>query len=127
MRATKKTQYALRALIVLAREKEPLSLRVIAQKESISFDYLEKIFSRLEKRGLVVSKRGAQGGYLLACDIEKLTLKDVFNAVDEPIALVDCLKRNCPLDETCKAIKAWKKINRKMEEAFSSVKLSDLL
>ncbi len=128
MKATKKTQYALRALIVLAKtKKDPLSLRVIAKKEGISFDYLEKIFSCLEKKGLVISKRGAFGGYLLAKKSSKITLKDIFNAVEEPIELVECLKKNCPLDSTCRAINAWKKVNKKMEETFSSVKLSDLL
>jgi Rrf2 family protein len=127
MRTTKKTQYALRAMIVLSkRDNTPLSLRSIAKKEGISFDYLEKIFSKLERKGLVVSKRGAAGGYFLSKKPEKITLKNIFDAVEESISVVDCLTKKCPRDESCRASKAWKKVNNKIEKAFSSIKLSDL-
>lgn len=127
MRATKKAQYALRAVIFLAKKKEVSSLRSIAEAEGISFDYLEKILSKLEKSNLVESKKGVTGGYLLAKNPKSINLKDVFDAVGEPISLVDCLKKRCPLDSKCRAIKAWKKVNTKIEEALLSVKLSDLL
>ncbi len=127
MRATKRAQYALRAMIFLAKKEEVFSLRAIADAENISFDYLEKIFSKLEKNNLVNSKKGAGGGYLLAQDPENITLKDIFDAVDEPVSLVDCLKKRCPLDDSCKAMVAWKKINGKIEDALLSVKLIDLL
>ncbi len=127
MRATKKAQYALRAIIFLAKKKEVSSLRSIAEAEEISFDYLEKILSKLEKNNLVESKKGVKGGYFLSKKPENISLKDVFDAVGEPISLVDCLKKRCPLDSKCKAIKAWKNVNIKIEEALLSVKLSDLL
>ena len=128
MRATKKTQYALRAMIILAREKKnTCSLRLIAEEEDISFDYLEKVFSRLEKKGLVFSKRGATGGYVIARNPEKITLKDIFIAVEEPFSIVDCLGKNCPRDSGCKAAKAWKKVNERVEDALFSVKLADLI
>ncbi len=127
MKATKKTQYALRAMIVLSKgDKTPVSLRFIAEKEKISFDYLEKIFSKLEKNGLIGAKRGATGGYFLARNAEKITLKDIFDAVEESISVVSCQKERCPRDGNCKASKAWKNVNNKIEEAFSSIKLSDL-
>ena len=127
MRATKKAQYALRSIIFLAKKKEVSSLRSIADAEGISFDYLEKILSKLEKSNLVESKKGVTGGYLLAKNPKSINLKDVFDAVGEPISLVDCLKKRCPLDSKCRAIKGWKKVNTKIEEALLSVKLSDLL
>ncbi len=127
MKATKKTQYALRAMIVLSKRGDsPLSLRIIAKKEGISFDYLEKIFSKLEKKGLVTSKRGATGGYFFSKDPGKITLKDIFDAVEEPISIVTCLTMSCPRDGNCRASKAWRKVNGKIEEAFSSIKLSEL-
>ncbi len=127
MKATKKTQYALRAMIVLSKgDKTPISLRFIAKKEGISFDYLEKIFSRLEKNGLITSKRGATGGYFLARSAEKITLKDIFDATEESIFVVDCQEERCPRDGKCKASKAWRNVNNKIEKAFSSIKLSDL-
>jgi len=128
MKATKKTQYALRAMIILAREKKSTcSLRIIAEEEDISFDYLEKVFSRLEKKGLVVSKRGASGGYFLSRKPEKITLKDIFDAVEEPIFIVDCIKRGCQRDKNCRASVAWRKVNERVEDALLSVKLSELI
>ncbi len=128
MKTTKRTQYALRAMINLARsEGEVVSLRSISEKEGISFDYLEKIFSKLEKASLVDSKRGATGGYLLSRPSDKITLKDIFDAVEESIFIVDCIETNCPRDSGCRASGAWKKVNRKIEETIYSIKLSDLI
>ena len=126
MRATKKAQYALRAMIFLGRNGFS-SLRLIAEKENISFDYLEKILSKLEKSNLIKSKKGPTGGYSLALKPEEISLKSVFDAVGEPISLVDCLKARCPLDDNCRAMKGWRKANEKIEEALLSVKLIDLL
>ncbi len=127
MKATKKAQYALRAMILLAKKREVCSLRLIAKAENISFDYLEKIFSRLEKGGLVNSKRGATGGYTLSRVPEEITLRDIFNAVEEEIAIVECIKEKCPRDSSCRATSAWREVNKKIEEALSSITLNDLI
>ncbi len=128
MQTTKRTQYALRAMINLAEgERKTQSLRSISEKEDISFDYLEKIFSKLEKKGLVISKRGVTGGYFLSSPPEKITLKDIFDAVEESLSIVDCMKMKCPKDSKCRASGAWKEVNKKIEETLSSIKLSDLI
>jgi len=127
MKATKKTQYALRAMIMLAREDGVCSLKNISKEESISFDYLEKIFSKMEKAKLVNSKRGAGGGYYLSRLPGKITLKNVFDAVEESISVVDCVDKGCSRDKSCRASGAWKEVNEKLEKALSSVKLSDLI
>lgn len=127
MKTTKRAQYALRAMIVLAESQKVHPLRSVAKEEGISFDYLEKIFSKLEKKGLVKAKRGATGGYFLSRSPEKITLKNIFNAVEEPLFIVDCIKKKCPRDNTCKASKAWKKINKEIEGSLSSITLFDLI
>ncbi len=127
MKATKKAQYALRAMIVLAKKREICSLRLIAKAENISFDYLEKIFSKLEKKNLVNSKRGPAGGYTLSRAPEKITLRDIFKAVEEEIAIVECIKKRCPRDSSCSATSAWREVNKKIEESLSSITLSDLI
>lgn len=127
MQATKKAQYALRGVLFLAKEKRVCSLRSIAKQEDISFDYLEKIFSKLEKKGLVNSKRGATGGYILSRLPEKITLKDVFDAVEEQISIVSCIEKYCPRDSSCRASKAWRKVNKEIKSSLSAIKLSDLL
>ncbi len=127
MKTTKRTQYALRAMINLARsENKVLSLRSISEKEGISFDYLEKIFSKLEKASLVDSKRGATGGYLLSRPSNEIALKDIFDAVEETVSVVDCIEARCPRDSGCRASGAWKKVNKRIEETLYSIKLSDL-
>ncbi len=128
MKATKKSQYALRAMITLSRkEKETISLRVIAEQENIPLFYLEKVFSMLEKNDLVSSKRGSSGGYFLSRRAEKITLKDIFDAVGESVSVVDCVGGGCPQSGSCKASKAWLEVNKKIKDALSSVKLSDLI
>ncbi len=128
MKATKRTQYALRAMINLAEsEGEVLPLRSVSEKEGISFDYLEKIFSKLEKASLVNSRRGATGGYFLSRASDKITLKDIFDAVEETVSVVDCIETKCPRDSGCRASGAWKKVNKRIEETLYSIKLSDLI
>ncbi len=128
MQITKRSQYALRAMIVLAKEKDKTcSIRVISEKEDISFGYLEKIFSKLEKKGLVLSKRGVSGGYILSKSPEKISLKDILDAVNESVFMVDCVNKYCPRNSTCGASKAWKKVNKQLEETLSSIKLSQLI
>ncbi|MEA2092855.1 MAG: Rrf2 family transcriptional regulator [Patescibacteria group bacterium] len=128
MKATKKSQYALRAMIILSKKKKEItSLRVIADKEGIPAFYLEKVFSMLKKNNLVESKRGVLGGYFLAREPEKITLKDIFNAVGESVQIVDCFSSKCPKSGNCEASKAWIKVNKKIEETLSLIKLSDLI
>ncbi len=128
MKATKRTQYALRAMIYLAKEEGVVSsVRVIATQEDISPDYLEKIFTRLEKAGLVVSYKGASGGYLLSRSASKITLKDIFTATEEPLAVVSCISHKCPRDKKCTATRAWREVNKKIESVFCDIKLSNLI
>ncbi len=128
MQATKKSQYALRAMIVLGKEaREVYPLRLIAEEENIPIYYLEKIFSKLERGGLIESKRGSKGGYFLKKKPREITLKDIFSAVGENIAIVECINKKCYRDEKCTASLVWKRVNKKIEDSLSAIKLSDLL
>ncbi len=128
MRTTKRSQYALRAMIIIAKKGgAPCSLSVIGEKERISPYYLEKIFANLEKKGLVKAKRGAKGGYFLKKTPKEISLKDVFNAVGEKVDIADCVAKKCPRDGDCGASRAWKKVDNEIEKTLSSIKLSSLL
>ena len=80
MKVSKRTQYGLRAMVYLAtafgKKGKICSLKEISEKENISFDYLEKIISRLEKKGLVRAKRGVRGGYFLGRSPKKIKIGD---------------------------------------------------
>ncbi len=130
MKISKKSQYGLRALVFLARNKNKvLSLRFISEKEKIPFNYLEKIFSQLEKKRLINSKKGVQGGYTLAVSPEKIKVGEVIKALEGEIVLVECVgtKGKCVMKRKCKTINAWKKIQDSLEKTINSISLNDLI
>jgi Rrf2 family protein len=89
MQISRKIDYALRAVIYLTLrdDRRPCSVAEIAAQEGIPKKFLEKIIQDLIRHGLVRSTRGAQGGYALAHDPEKVTFKDVLEAIVGPVSL----------------------------------------
>ncbi len=90
---SKKTQYAFKALMYLAqqREGEPVLIAEISQKRNIPLKFLENILLELKKQGILESKKGKGGGYYLAKAPEKIFLADVLRLIDGPIALLPCV------------------------------------
>lgn len=90
---SKKTQYAFKALMYLAqqREGEPVLIAEISQKRNIPLKFLENILLELKKQGILDSKKGKGGGYYLAKTPEKIFLADVLRLIDGPIALLPCV------------------------------------
>jgi len=129
MKISKKSQYGLRALVLLARtDKEYLSLRMISEKEKISFDYLEKIFSKLEKEKIVKSKKGVQGGYTLSRNSKKITVGEILRSLEGEITLVECIgsKGKCTNKKTCRTINVWRKLQDSLEKTINSITLEKL-
>lgn len=118
---------------VFKRKNNICSLKEISKKESISFDYLEKIISKLEKKGLVISKRGVKGGYFLARLPKKIKIGEIIKILEGTIAPVECLIKDkkerykCPRQKTCKTFGIWKKIQDVLNSTFDSVTLEDLI
>jgi len=102
-------------------------LKKISQDEGIPFDFLEKIFSRLEKANLVKAKKGAQGGYFLAKVPEKIKIGEILEALNEEINLVRCFRYFCPREKKCLTKNFWQKLNKFLISTLNSVKLSDLI
>ncbi|XOA43194.1 MAG: RrF2 family transcriptional regulator [Candidatus Nealsonbacteria bacterium] len=135
MRISKKSQYGLRAMVYLAgvfgEEKKICSLREISEKEDISFDYLEKIMSKLEKKGLVSSKRGVRGGYFLKRSPQKISVGEVIRILENTMSPVKCLAKekryNCPRKRTCKTLNVWKKVHEVLSSTLNSITLADLV
>ncbi len=129
MKISKKSQYGLRAMVCLANEEsEFCSLRIISEKEKIPFSYLEKIFSKLEKSGLIDSKKGVQGGYALSKPTKKIKVGEIMRALEEELVLVECIgaKGVCSKEKSCKTIGLWKKLQESMEKTIDSITLYDL-
>ena len=127
-----KSQYGLRAMVYLAKfPKQISSIKTISENEGIPFDYLEKIISKLEKSGLINSKKGVQGGYSLAMDSSKIKIGDIVRALEGDIVLVKCISGQkgcvCPRDRKCLTKSFWKKIQDSLNNAFDSLTLKDLI
>lgn len=136
MKISTKSQYGLRAMVYLTKvfKKDKIfPLREIAKKEDISFDYLEKIISKLEKANLVKSKKGVQGGYSLARPPAKIKIGEIIKVFEGTMAPVRCVaierkERNyCPRKKICKSFFVWKKIQEVLNSALNSITLADLI
>ncbi len=136
MRISTKSQYGLRAMVYLASvfEKDKVyPLKKISQKENISFDYLEKIISKLEKIGLVRTKRGVGGGYSLALTPDKISVGEIIRTVEGTLAPVRCVAKEkkerhyCPRKRICKTFSVWQKVQDVLNSTLNSITLADLL
>ncbi len=127
-----KSEYGLRALVNLAKNQgqEPYSLAKIAKQEKISLAYLERLFARLKKAKLVVSAQGVNGGYKLAKPVSKISVKDIFTALEGSLAPYICAglgglcgQKSCD----CQTKIVWQKLDQGISKTLSSIKLSDLI
>lgn len=93
---SKKTQYAFRALAHLAENhgKEPVKISTIATKQKIPLKFLENILVELKKAGILESKKGKGGGYMLKVSPRKINLAKVIRIINGPIALLPCVSLN---------------------------------
>ncbi len=130
MRLTTKGRFAVTAMIDLALRcgDGPVTLAGISERQKISLSYLEQLFGKLRRFGLVDSVRGPGGGYCLARPTGLITVTDIILAVDEPLDATQCGGReNCHDDERCMTHELWATLNDKMFEYLSSVTLHALV
>lgn len=133
MRLSARVEYGVRAMAVLATAEGgvPLSLRLIAEREHISLSFLEQIFPDLKKEGLVESKRGARGGYVLSRPALEIRIGDIVRAVDGPISPVDCLEQgnnvsSCSHRDGCRTRFVWEKLRDRINDVLDGVTLGEL-
>jgi Rrf2 family protein len=123
-------RYAVRATLLLAQNTEhPLSIKAISETEGLSIKYLEQLFLKLRKAGLVKSVRGMHGGYFLAKPAEKITLGDVVRAVQaEGVYAAPCTKRKgrCERQRACSATNYWHKLQNLLDGFFNTTTLASL-
>ncbi len=104
-----------------------LTLKNISEKESIPFNFLEKIFSKLEKQNLVESKRGVGGGYSLARPANKIKVGEIIRALEQSHLNVQCISKACPREKECLVKNFWHKIYNLLNESLDSMTLADLI
>ena len=130
MKLTTKGRFAVTAMIDLAlRQAEgPVTLAGISERQKISLSYLEQLFGKLRRHGLVASVRGPGGGYRLAQALQDITVADIIHAVDEPMDATLCGgKANCHDDQPCMTHNLWTNLTKRMLEYLKSVTLAELV
>jgi Rrf2 family transcriptional regulator, iron-sulfur cluster assembly transcription factor len=134
MKLSTKSRYGLRALFDMAYHAGtlPAQIKDISRRQAISPRYLEQIFQDLKKAGLLKSKRGPQGGYQLARKPNEITVREVVEAAEGEMTLVDCAKgeggrkKKCEFDNQCVTQKVWSEATRQLNAYLDSVTLKDL-
>jgi len=132
MKMSTKGRYAVMALIDIGVNSsgKPVSLADIAERQDISQEYLEQLFGKLRRAGLVASARGPGGGYVLARESADIRLSDVILAVDEPLRVTRCdgdAVDGCVKGEKCCAHDLWASLGRQMMYFLESVSLEDVV
>lgn len=128
-------RYGVKALYELARAEpsgSAVSLREIAECQGLSLSYLEQLIGPLRRAGLVVSVRGAKGGYILGRPRGEITVGDIIRVMEGSIAPTECVGdssdavSHCGRSQTCVARGIWEKVKRSVEEVLDSITLEDL-
>ena len=130
MRLTTKGRFAVTAMldIALYEADKPVTLAGISERQGISLSYLEQLFSRLRKNGLVTSVRGPGGGYRIAKPHQEITVSNIITAVDELIDATQCGgNQNCHDEGRCMTHDLWTALNGKILEYLSGVSLADMV
>lgn len=130
MRLTTKGRFALTAMIDLGLQAgaKPTALAGISERQKISLSYLEQLFSKLRRHGLVKSVRGPGGGYTLARPMGEISVADIILAVDEPIDATLCGgKEDCKDGGRCMTHDLWTGLNDRIYDYLSSVSLAQLV
>ncbi len=130
MKLTTKGRYAVSAMLDLAlhNSESPVNLADISQRQDISLTYLEQLFSKLKRHGIVDSARGPGGGYRLAMLADDITIARVIYSVDETIDVTRCRgKQNCQEDQRCLSHDLWMELNLHVSEFLNGISLGDLV
>lgn len=133
MNLSQKCQYAIRAILELAKQygRGPVAISQVAASQAIPQRFLENILSELRPTGLIESRRGIQGGYLLARDPATISVGEVIRLVDGPLDPVKCIgDRNgpcCPLKDNCSLFHLWTRAKTAVEEVYDNASFRDLV
>ena len=134
MRLSTKGRYAVMAMTDLARRQgeavRGVALADIATRQEISLSYLEQLFARLRRQGLVISARGPGGGYRLAATADETSIGAIVHAVDEPLAATRCgvAAKGCMAKgERCLTHDLWADLGARIEDYLASVSLADVI
>lgn len=117
--------------LALQYDKEAVSLNIIAERQKVSVNYLEQLIAPLRKKGFVISSRGAQGGYRLARDPAEITVKEILETLEGPLAPSACVIEgeddNCSNADYCVTRLLWERMRESLDEVVRSTTLADMV
>jgi iron-sulfur cluster assembly transcription factor IscR len=132
MELTTRGRYAVMAMADLAQNGTagPVALASIADRQRLSLAYLEQLFARLRKAGLVESARGRSGGYRLGRTADTITISEIMSAVDEETRMTRCsgdASRGCVGEDRCLTHMLWQALGTHISSFLAGVTLADVL
>lgn len=130
MKLTSKGRYAVTAILDIALNSSdgPVTLADISERQNISLSYLEQLFAKLRRRGLVKSVRGPGGGYQLGIAADKISVGMVISAVNENISVTRCLGQgNCKGGAECLTHSLWDQLSSRIEDFLDNITLAELV
>jgi len=129
---TKKSKYALKALIYLAKTDDLIQIAELSEKENIPQKFLENILLELRKHGLLYSKRGKEGGYKLGKDASEITFGQIIRILDGPLAPISCVSQiayqkcdECDDEKTCAIRRIMKMVRDETANILDGTTLKD--
>jgi len=133
MLISQKSQYALRAVFELSRRygQGPVRASLVAEAQAIPPNFLAIILHQLKQGGFVESKRGHDGGYILARPPGRITVGALLRFIEGPVGPVECLtpagKHQCPLDGHCAFMPLWQRVQDAVNAIYDGTTLQDLV
>ena len=132
MKLTTKGRYAVTAMLDLSLHSDqgPVSLLEISDRQSISLSYLEQLFSKLRRQGLVKSMRGPGGGYSLSRTPDEIAISSIIMAVDENLDVTNCGNANAGCNEDnkrCLTHNLWMDLSNRIQSFLDDISLQDMM
>lgn len=130
MRLTTKGRYAVTAVLDLSfhQNEGPVSLADISERQSISLSYLEQLFARLRRNGIVNSTRGPGGGYSLSREAEKISMAEIIVAVDESYDATNCSSDpgGCAGSQQCLTHDLWQELSQEIHSFLNDITVAEM-
>ena len=131
LRLSTKSQYGVRAMFEIANSYHsgPVTIKEIAEKQSVSIPFLEQILNTLRKAGIIKSVKGPGGGYVLSKEPVHVSIGAILRELDGPVAITSCLdpKEGCMRIDGCVTHLLWKSLGQKIEAFLDNMTLQDLI
>ncbi len=130
MRLTTKGRYAVTAMIDLAINQcdGPVTLKSISDNQGISLPYLEQLFAKMRQSNLIIGMRGPGGGYVLAKEVDQISIADIIVAVDESLDITGCGgMENCHGGQRCLSHGLWSELSDQLYSFLAGIQLGQLM